>query len=160
MEKDKSKESYRGVARQLEGFHEVQQIQQKKARHTQLFNVHWQIWMKVKAKILPKMICPVFDANSAQGDGEDQEPPCRAVWGGGGPAEKSYFPGIFTFWLKQWKWKGNREKRHRQKHGGGDKSEKEFSSINKNNENEKQQQRAKRQRQIHGIVIITEKRYD
>ena len=31
MEKDKSKESYRDVARQLEGFHEVHQIQQKKA---------------------------------------------------------------------------------------------------------------------------------
>ena len=47
------------------------------------------------------MICLVFDANSAQGDGEDQEPPCRAVGGGGGEAEKSYFPGIFTFRLKQ-----------------------------------------------------------
>ena len=41
-----------------------------------------------------------------------------------------------------------------------EKSRKEFSSLNKNNVNEKQQQKAKRQRQIHGIVIIKEKRYD
>ena len=47
------------------------------------------------------MICLAFNANSAQGDGEDQEPSCRAVRGGGGAAEKSYFPGIFTFRLKQ-----------------------------------------------------------
>ena len=99
-----------------------------------IIELYWQIWIKIEAKILPKMICLVFDANSAQGDGEDQEPPCRAVWGGGGPAEKSYFPGIFTFWLKQWKWKGNREKRHRQKHGGGwpqEKREKEFHLLTK-----------------------------
>ena len=47
------------------------------------------------------MICLDFDATSAQGDGEDQEPPRRAVRGGGRAAEKSYFPGIFTFSFKQ-----------------------------------------------------------
>ena len=46
------------------------------------------------------MICLVFDANSAQGDGEDQEPPRRAVRGGGGTAEKSYFPGILIKTMK------------------------------------------------------------